>query len=71
MVSEKYQFPKITPEMHKEMQKWYKNHNHGKCAKRYHGAIGGDITFEITPTSIGNFLTVRCTCGAELNYEEL
>ena len=50
MVSEQYQFPTITPEMHKAMQKWYKKHNHGRCAKRSHGAIGGDITFEITPT---------------------
>lgn len=63
MVSEQYQFPKITPEMHKAMQKWYKKHNHGRCAKRSHGAIGGDITFEITPTSIGNFVDVKCVCG--------
>jgi uncharacterized membrane protein YbhN (UPF0104 family) len=35
------------------------------------GAIGGDVTFEITPTSIGDFLTVKCSCGAELDYEEL
>lgn len=71
MVTERYQFPKITPSMHKEMQEWYRTHNDGKCAKRYHGAIGGDVTFEITPTSIGDFLTVRCSCGAELDYEEL
>ena len=71
MVTEKYQFPKITPAMHKEMQEWYKTHNNGKCAKSYHGTIGGDIVFEIVPTSIGNFLTVRCSCGAELDYEEL
>lgn len=71
MVTEKYQFPKITPAMHKEMQEWYQTHNNGKCAKRYHGAIGGDVTFEITPTSIGDFITVKCSCGSELNYEEL
>ena len=71
MISEKYQFPKITPEMHKEMQKWYKTHNRGKCASRYHGAISGDVVFEIVPTSIGDFLTVKCSCGAELTYEEL
>lgn len=71
MVTNKYQFPKITKEMHDEMQEWYKTHNNGKCARSYHGAIGGNVTFEITPTSIGDFLTVRCSCGAELNYEEL
>ena len=71
MVTEKYQFPKITPAMHQEMQEWYKTHNDGQCAQRYHGAIGGDVTFEITPTSIGNFLTVKCSCGCTLEYEEL
>ena len=71
MVSDKYQFPKITPEMHKEMQEWYKTHNNGKCAKSYHGAIGGNVIFKIVPTSIGDFLTVKCCCGAELCYEEL
>ena len=71
MVTERYQFPKITPDMHKEMQKWYETHNEGKCANSYHGAIGGEVSFEITPTSIGDFLTVKCTCGATLEFEEL
>ena len=71
MVGKGYQFPKITKEMHEEMAEWYKTHNEGKCAKRYHGAIGGDVQFHIIPTSIGNFLTVKCSCGSELNYEEL
>ena len=71
MVTNRYQFPKITPEMHQKMQEWYKTHNNGKCARGYHGAIGGNVTFEITPTSIGNFLTVRCSCGSTLEYEEL
>ena len=71
MVSDKYQFPKITPQMHAEIQEWYKTHNDGKCAKSYHGAIGGNVSFHITPTSIGDFLTVQCTCGAKLEYQEL
>ena len=71
MVTEKYQFPTITPEMHKEMQEWYRTHNDGKCANSYHGAIGGNVTFEITPTSIGDCITVKCGCGAELDWEEL
>ena len=71
MVSNKYQFPKITPAMHEEMAEWYEAHNDGKCASGYHGAIGGEITFEITPTSIGNFITVRCSCGATLDWEEV
>ena len=71
MITEKYQFPKITPQMHVEIQEWYKTHNDGKCVCGYHGAIGGNISFEITPTSIGDFLTVRCRCGATLEFEEL
>lgn len=71
MITENYQFPTITPEMYKEMQEWYRTHNDGKCANSYHGAIGGNITFEITPTSIGDFLVVKCCCGEKLFYEEL
>lgn len=71
MVSKKYQFPKITQEMHEEMARWYESHNGGKCAHGYHGAIGGNITFEITPTSIGDFIDVKCSCGAVLNLLEL
>ena len=55
MITKEYQFPKITNEMHEEIAKWYETHNGGKCANWYHGAIGGDIIFEITPTSIGDF----------------
>ena len=71
MVSDRYQFPEITKEMHQEMQEWYKTHNNGKCANSYHGAIGGNVKFLIVPTSIGDFITVKCSCGAELHYEEL
>ena len=71
MVSNRYQFPKITEKMHKEMSEWYATHNDGKCANGYHGAIGGNVTFEICPTSIGNFITVKCSCGATLDFEEV
>ena len=71
MITDRYQFPKITSDMYKEMQEWYKTHNDGKCARSYHGAIGGNVMFQIIPTSIGDFLTVRCACGDTLEYEEL
>ena len=71
MVTERYQFPKITKAMYKEMREWYDTHNEGKCARAYHGCCGGEVSFHITPTSIGDFLTVRCSCGAELDFEEL
>lgn len=71
MVTKRYQFPKITEEMHNEMAEWYETHNDGKCASGYHGAIGGNVTFEICPTSIGNFITVKCSCGATLDFDEV
>lgn len=71
MVTKQYQFPKITEEMHNEMAEWYKTHNNGKCANGYHGAIGGNVIFEICPTSIGNFITVKCSCGATLYFDEV
>lgn len=71
MVTKQYQFPKITEEMHNEMAEWYKTHNKGRCANGRHGAIGGEVSFEITPTSIGNFITVKCSCGATLNFDEV
>lgn len=71
LVSEKYQFPEITPKMHREMTEWYRTHNEGKCAKGNHGAIGGNVKFEILPTSIGDFITVKCSCGCTLDFDEV
>lgn len=71
LISKDYQLPEITEEMYKKIDKWYETHNQGKCASGYHGAIGGNITFEITPTSIGNFITVKCSCGAKLELNEV
>ena len=71
MITKKYQFPKLTEEMHDEIAEWYTTHNDGKCVNGYHGAIGSGITFKITPTSIGDFITVRCSCGATLDFDEL
>ena len=71
MITKEYQFPKITDEMHEEIYEWYKTHNNGNVSMDITVAIGGNITFEITPTSIGDFLTVKCTCGEILEYYEL
>ena len=71
MVTKQYQFPKLTKEMHDEMAKWYETHNDGKCNSGYHGAIGGDVKFEIVPTSIGDFITVKCSSGATVDFDEV
>jgi hypothetical protein len=33
------------------------------AGQRYAGAIGGAYTYEFTPTSIGDSVWVRCSCG--------
>lgn len=68
MVGKGYQFPELTPEMHEELAEWYRTHNKGKCFRqKYHGVMEGNVSFDIIPTSIGNFINVKCSCGAVLN----
>jgi hypothetical protein len=52
----------IDEEHEKPINDWIKTH---KCSIRgkYHGAIGGGITFTFTNTSIGQIQNVRCACG--------
>lgn len=69
MITRKYQFPQITNEMYDDIQQWYNEHNNGLCCNTHHGAIGGALTFEITPTSIGDFITVRCSCGSKIRLK--
>jgi len=46
---------------------WQKNH---ECTLKQHGAIGGAITFEFTPTGLGIVESVKCACGAEKNLTD-
>jgi hypothetical protein len=48
---------------------WVKNHD---CIKRGKptGAIGGGITYELTPTSIGLICVVKCWCGQKIDITE-
>lgn len=71
MITRQYQFPRLTERMHDEIVEWYQAHNDGRCANVCHGSIGGDIAFTITPTSIGDFIEVRCSCGATLDFDEV
>lgn len=43
---------------------WMKDHIHPS------GAIGGGHTYCFTPTGIGTFGEVRCSCGATLTFSE-
>lgn len=54
---------------------WLKLHNetcsYGNLEKQ--GAIGGQLSFKFTPTSLGVVKIVACTCGAALDltpYDE-
>lgn len=38
---------------------------------RYGGTIGGSYTYKFTPTSIGVFGTVECSCGERFDFSEL
>jgi hypothetical protein len=33
--------------------------------KKYAGAIGGIASWIVTPTSIGDLISMRCCCGAQ------
>lgn len=61
-------FP-ISEKEQKEIREWQKKHDeeeHGGVS-----AIGGRYTYEFIPTSIGTFGSVKCTCGAKLEFQEV
>ena len=55
----------IYPDESEKINEWLKDHNH------YSGAVGGNITYSFTPTSIGIIGTVKCSCGKSLCFREL
>jgi hypothetical protein len=67
ILSPKYRLPRLDDEQIGRLNTWYKSHNESRCACAGHGAIGGGITFEITPTSIGDFVSVQCS-GCKEEY---
>ncbi len=67
----------LTPDQVTKVRAWECNHVGvtrfvgARCT--YHingGAIGGAVTFEFTPTSIGTVEEVVCSCGAKLNLTD-
>lgn len=63
----------LTKEEKQKIDEWWQHH---KCNGRYSGAIGGIITYKITPTGLGDVFKVKCgfpDCGEELdltNWED-
>lgn len=43
-------------------------HKHCMCGKR--SAIGGAITYEFAPTSLGVVVKVKCHCGANIDVSD-
>ena len=57
----------FTPEQWKKVQEWEKDHG---CTLKTHGAIGGAITYEFAPTSIGMCQSASCACGKQINVTD-
>lgn len=63
-------FP-ISEDEQEKIKEWQRKHD-----KEVHGvtnvtAIGGKYTYEFIPTSIGTFGSVKCTCGAKFDFQEV
>jgi len=44
---------------------------HLKCAREHPTAIGGHISYEFTPTSIGTGVVIKCSlCGEQENITD-
>lgn len=65
-------FP-IDEDEEEAIDNWKRKHEdekHGGYGKIRGGAIGGSYTYHFTPTSIGTFGTIRCSCGEEFDFSE-
>ena len=66
-------FP-ISKEDYDKAIDWIEKHEEKYHSKRTPlprgGAIGGSYTWEFTPTSIGVFGSVKCSCGKSFTFQE-
>ena len=65
MISEPTLF-KLNKEEYKKLNIWWKKN----FMKKNFGAIGGGLTFHVTPTSIGDVIVAEC-CKKKLVLREL
>ena len=70
-------FP-ITEFDQKKIDEWKEKHDieaHGLVTDglkmKAGGVIGGRYSYHFTPTSIGIFAKVRCSCGAEFDFSDI
>ena len=62
-------FP-MTEEEVQKAEKWMKEHDESAHKGKSSGAIGGRYIYEFTPTSIGVFCGLRCSCGASVTLTD-
>lgn len=54
-----------------KIREWKAQHEKEKHGgSGYAGAIGGRYTYEFTPTSIGEFGRIRCSCGDHFDFDD-
>ena len=64
-------FP-ITEDELKAINEWKEKHEaEVHNGSSYAGAIGGRYSYHFVPTSIGTSGTIRCSCGAEFEFQEI
>lgn len=64
-------FP-ITEKEMDAIHKWQKNHNE-EChnSNEFGGCGGGQFEYVFLPTGLGTSGVVRCSCGAEFEFQEI
>lgn len=60
----------LTKEQVQEAREWTSKHNEEVHKNRSAGAIGGRYTYKFTPTGLGTFASVVCSCGAECDLSK-
>ena len=57
----------LSKEQQEEVDRWWEQHKNKKHPDGYFGVNGGPLTYSFNPTSMGEIITVKCSCGEELN----
>lgn len=61
----------ILPEEVEAIKKWRKQHTKEKHGgSEYAGTIGGRYSYKFTPTSIGTFGSIICSCGEKFDFAD-
>ena len=64
-------FP-ITEDELKTINEWKEKHEaEVHNGSSYAGAIGGRYSYHFVPTSIGTSGTIKCSCGAKFEFQEI